>query len=79
MIVKQERFEQERTIHSTRHDAGVRAMHQWLIGRRDELNHRWPTTAGDELLTMQGEAKAVAKLLAVIETGPKTKSTEGGE
>lgn len=77
MIAKKERYDLETAVHAHRVDAGAQAIRAWLYMRRDEINSRWPDTAGDELLQLQGEAKLVARQIALIEQGPKIKPTEG--
>jgi hypothetical protein len=73
-VVKQEQHEQELAVFAARHD--MRAMHAWLQGRRDELNARWFSLEGNELLKAQGEAKFIARQIKLIEQGPAITKTE---
>lgn len=79
MIVKEERYRIECAVHGARADAGAIAVREWLYMRRDELNRTWPEAEGTVLLQLQGEAKQVARLIALIEQGPKIKPTEGNK
>lgn len=74
MISKEERYNTEVAVHSSRHEPGLGALRDWLYLRRDEINTNWPNIVGDELSTLQGEAKMVARLIKLIEQGPIIKS-----
>lgn len=68
-VAHEERHELELAMHASRHDS--RAVHAWLVNRRKELDAKWPGLEGNDLLKAQGEAKSVAKLIELIEQGPK--------
>jgi len=74
MISKEERYNAEVAVHASRHEAGLAALRDWLYMRRDEINTNWPNIVGDELSTLQGEAKMVMRLIKLIEHGPAIKS-----
>lgn len=74
ILTKQERHQQELDINRSRHEAGIVAAHKWLCRERDEINTRWPDKSGEDLIRLQGEAKRIAQLIRVIETGPTIKS-----
>ena len=76
MIAKKERHENELDIFQRRTEGGVIALRAWLYARRDEINATWFLAAGDELLQMQGEARQVARMIRLIDQGPKITSTE---
>lgn len=79
VIAKEEQYKNELMVYGSRHEDGVRAVHAWLLHRRDVINQVWPTLAGEELNRMQGMALQVARLISLIEQGPKIKQTERGE
>lgn len=70
MIAKQERYDLENAVFAARADIGADAIRRWLYMRRDEVNQKWPSAAGDELAQMQGEAKLIARMIKLIEQGP---------
>lgn len=70
MIVKEERGKLENTIFQARFDPGLQAMHDWLYVRQNELNARWYTMTGDDLVKFQGEASGIARQLKMLEKGP---------
>jgi hypothetical protein len=72
-ITKEARYEHELAVHASRHEGGVRAVHAWLCGRRDEINVRWTGIEGDDLVKLQGEAACVVRLIRLIELGPTIK------
>jgi hypothetical protein len=76
MISKEERYNTEVAVHASRHEPGLGALRDWLYMRRDEINTNWPNTVGDELSTLQGEAKLVTRLIKLIEHGPAIKATK---
>ncbi len=78
-VSKQARHTAELLVFGCRHEAGVHAMRDLLYLTRDEINTRWPNLEGEELSRLQGEAKMVARLINLIEQGPKIKQTERGE
>ena len=73
MISKEERHRTEVAVHASRHEQGLGALRDWLYMRRDEINTNWPNIVGDELSTLQGEAKMVMRLIKLIEHGPAIK------
>lgn len=75
-MVKQERYEQEVAIFASRHEGGVQALRDWLFRERDEINARWITLAGEDLVRLQGEAKRVAQMIKVLDVGPQIKRME---
>jgi len=77
MITKEERYKAEIAVYAGRVSAAGIAMRDWLYIRQAEINAQWPNATGDELLQLQGEAKLVARQIALIEHGPKIKPTEG--
>jgi len=62
----------ELAIYST-DDAGRAHVREWLRHQIAKNNEKWPTTLGDELLQMQGEQRAFARLFNLIVNGPKIK------
>ena len=70
MIVKEERAKLENTIYQARFDPGLQAMRDWLYGRQNELNAKWHSMSGDDLIKLQGEASAVARQIKMLEKGP---------
>lgn len=72
-LTKEARWDAEHAIFDQRGDGGVRAIRDWLVLRRGELNRQWPAAEGDTLLAMQGEARSIDKLVQVIEHGPSVK------
>jgi len=72
-IVKEERHKIELDVFNQRHEGGVRALHSWLNLRRDEVNTKWPSMLGEDLVRLQGEAGLIARLIRLIETGPTIK------
>lgn len=70
MIAKEEQFKLEGDIFALRHETGIQLLRRWLFEQRDHANSRWPTLKGDELSELQGEVRAVAKVLKLIDTGP---------
>jgi hypothetical protein len=73
MISKEGKYDAEVAVHASRHEHGLGALRDWLYIRRDEINTNWPNIVGDELSTLQGEAKMVARLIKLIEQGPAIK------
>lgn len=69
-IAKEERHKLELEVFGARHEAGLRAAHAWLKLRQGEINAQWPEAPTEELHGLQGEARALAKLVKLIETGP---------
>lgn len=72
-ILKQEQHEAEVMIHGSQHEAGVQSMHKWLMGRQEWINKEWIGLVGEDLIRMQGEARAVARMVKLIEVGPTIK------
>lgn len=72
-VSKEERYEAEVSVFSSRHEPGVRAVYEWLRLRRDEVNAAWPGMEGTNLSQAQGEAKLIAQLIRLIEQGPRIK------
>ena len=70
MIVKEERSNLEHTIYQARFDVGLQAMRDWLYGRQNELNAKWHSATGDDLIKLQGEASLVARQIKMLEKGP---------
>ncbi|MGH8370861.1 MAG: hypothetical protein ACRESC_07750 [Gammaproteobacteria bacterium] len=75
-IVRESEHELIYSVFTSRHEAGVRAMHELLTQRRAMLNQRWPGLSGDDLLAAQGSAREIDKLLRIIEKGPTISKTE---
>jgi hypothetical protein len=75
-VAREDRHALEVAVHAARADAGGNAVRDWLYSRRDEINTKWYTLSGDELLQAQGEARAWARLIKLIEQGPQIKPTE---
>ena len=70
MIVKEERANLEHTIYQARFDVGLQAMRDWLYVRQNELNAKWHSMTGDDLVKLQGEASLVARQIKMLEKGP---------
>ena len=73
-VNKTEQHTLEWTIFLARGEAGLQAMRTWLYARRDQINKEWPGIDDVNALSkLQGEAKAVAKLIKLIDTEPAFK------
>lgn len=77
-IIKAEQHKTELDIFLCQNEGGVQAMRSWLYARRDRINTEWIGMVGDDLIREQGEARAVAKMIKLIDDGPAIKSTQGG-
>jgi len=69
MIVKEERAKLENAIYQARFEAGLQAMRNWLYDRQVELNGKWHSMTGDDLIKLQGEASAIARQIKMLEKG----------
>ena len=67
-----ELHELHKHIRSYRHEAGVRSVYDWANYEQGQLNQKWPTLMGDELLQAQGAAKLLDKIKKMLETDPIT-------
>jgi hypothetical protein len=76
-IVRQEQAEHELAIFMMRNEGGVQAVRAWLYARRDQINQDWPGQDGEYLPRLQGEARAIAKLIRLIDIGPTLKPIGG--
>ena len=74
---KQEQYEQELDIHRLAHEAGLRALRDWLYREREEINAKWPALHGEDLTRLQGEARAYASVIRMLENGPRIKQGGG--
>jgi hypothetical protein len=72
-IAGAERYKLEQQIFSCRTEAGLQKMREWLYDRRDGLNNKWPDLVGDDLASAQGEARAVNKMIKMLDQGPTIK------
>lgn len=72
-IVRQEEHDLQRTVFQSRHEGGLQAIRSLLYMRRDKLNAEWPNAAPEGLSRLQGQAKEVARLIALIDEGPKVR------
>lgn len=72
-ILRQGQHEEEIMIHLSAHEGGVQAMRGWLIGRQEWINKEWVALVDEDLIRLQGEARAVARMLKLIEVGPTIK------
>ena len=70
MIVKEERSNLEHTIYQARFDVGLQAMRDWLYVRQAEINGKWYSMTGDDLIKIQGEASTIARQIKMLEKGP---------
>ena len=70
MIVKEERANLENTIYQARFDVGLQAMRDWLYVRQVEINGKWHSAIGDDLIKMQGEASSIMRQIKMLEKGP---------
>lgn len=77
-VIKAEQHKTEMDIFLCRNEGGVQAMRSWLYARRDRINTEWIGMVGDDLIREQGEARAVNKMIKLIDDGPAIKSTQGG-
>ena len=73
--VKAEQYKNELDVFQCRHEAGIQALRSWLYARRDRINTEWPGMAGDDLIREQGEARAIHRILKLIDDGPTIKPT----
>lgn len=69
---RQEQHQLESDVYATRHDS--RAMYELLAYHQRELNRRWPSLSGDDLLKAQGKAQMVAQLINTLTNGPGIKN-----
>ena len=74
-VVKQEQHDLEVSVYLSRYDAGLQAMKAWLLMRQAKINSEWMGMTGEELFREQGEARAIAKILKMIDIGPAIKTT----
>lgn len=70
MTTKEPELELLQAVHRHRHDEGLRALRALVWMRRDTVNEKWIDSSGEELLQYQGEARALRKLLRMIDDGP---------
>ena len=77
-IIKAEQHKTELDIFLCRNEGGLQAMRDWLYARRDRINTEWIGMVGDDLIREQGEARAVAKMIKLIDDGPSIKTIPGG-
>ena len=75
-LAKEERQKLEHQVHQLKHDGGSRAVLELLKLDLEDLNKKWFTLQGDDLIKAQGEAKHITKLIGTIEDGPKIKPKE---
>lgn len=76
MIIKEEQYELELQIRQSAGEGGVRNIHAWLRFRQGDINRRWIDMQGEDLTRLQGEAKSVARLIQLIEQGPRIPQNE---
>jgi hypothetical protein len=62
--------ELQQKVHRHRLDEGLRALRELVMMRRDAVNASWIDSAGEELLQYQGEARALRKLLRLMDEQP---------
>ena len=72
-VVKQEQHVQEMNIFQSRYEGGLQSMRDWLYARQARINTEWIGMAGDDLLREQGEARAIARMIKLIDIGPTIK------
>lgn len=72
-IHNKERYELELAVFQLRGEAGLRKLHELMQNRMAVINSKWPDAVGDELLQLQGEARALQKQLKLLEHGPTIK------
>jgi hypothetical protein len=72
-VIKKEQHEQETMIFQSRHEGGVQAMRDWLYARQARINTEWMGMTGEDLFREQGEARAIAKMIKLIDIGPAIK------
>jgi hypothetical protein len=77
-VVRREQYESEVGLFQCSHEPGVQHMRSLLYAQRDRINTEWLGMTGEDLIRKQGEAKAVAKLIRMIDFGPNVKPSEGG-
>lgn len=70
-VIRQEEYERLITIFQCRSEAGLQALRTQLYARRDQINSYWFNVTGDDLIMMQGEARAVAGMIKMIDVAPK--------
>lgn len=70
---RQEQHQLESEVHATRHES--RAMYNLLEFHQRELNRKWPSLSGEDLLKAQGRAQMVAQLMNTLANGPGIKTT----
>ena len=69
--IKAEQNTQEKVMFAMRNEPGVRATTDWLKRELEEINRKWPTLSGDDLIRLQGKAQHIWRLLDAIETAPR--------
>lgn len=72
-VIKQEQHEQELMIFQSRHEGGLQAMREWLYARQARINTEWMGMTGEDLFREQGEARAIARVIKLIDIGPAIK------
>jgi len=72
-VIKAEQHKTELDIFMCRNEPGLQALRSWMYARRDTINRDWPGMDGEDLIRLQGEARAVAKAIKLIDDGPAIK------
>ena len=76
-VAKQQEFDRHRAIHENAGDRGTQAVRDWLYAERDRLNAAWVSEPHEQnLRVLQGAARTISRLIAMIEIPPRIKETE---
>lgn len=72
--VKKEEHEALLRLHRNRLDEGVQAIQDLLLLQQTRVSRAWIDATGDELLQLQGEARAIRYMLKRISETPREQS-----
>ena len=72
-MAREAELELQQKVHRHRLDEGLRALRELVVMRRDAVNASWIDSAGEELLQYQGEARALRKILRLMDEAPINK------
>jgi hypothetical protein len=70
-IAREEEHTRLITIFQCRNEAGLQALRAQLFAQRDKINNQWFNQTGETLISMAGEARAIAQMIKTIDVAPK--------